>query len=262
MVLPWYLCFGAPEQVSWLKHEEREKILRERNGYDASTVATEVHPTPIRSLLSHPTVLGMMISQACIVYSIYLFLTWLPSYLQTVLKLNVAQTGLFTAIPYAGTVFAGLAIAWCSDRLLTSTVIKSGGRRFFVAGLMLAGTSVVLAPSIGNATLLLVLMTVVLTATNTASAMNQTMVNDLSDNPADAPRLMSLLLFGGNVWGLLAPIVTGYVVSMTGGYDWAFRIAAGLLVLGAVVAIAMSRGRVGSSFSMVDAGRAAFARPN
>jgi dipeptide/tripeptide permease len=87
-------------------------------------------------------------------------------------------------------------------------------------------------------------MTVVLTASNTASGFNLTMVNDVAENPRDAARVMSLVVFGGNICGLLAPIVTGYVVSATGGFDWAFRIAAGLLVIGALISVALSRGRV------------------
>jgi ACS family glucarate transporter-like MFS transporter len=91
---------------------------------------------------------------------------------------------------------------------------------------------------------LLAVMTVVLTASNTASAFNLTMVNDLAENPRDAARVMSLVVFGGNSCGLLAPIVTGYVVSATGGFEWAFRIAAALLVGGALISITLSRGRI------------------
>ncbi len=67
---------------------------------------------------------------------------------------------------------------------------------------------------------------------------------DLAENPRDAARVMSLVVFGGNICGLLAPIITGYVVNATGGFDWAFRIAAGLLLVGSVVSIALSHGRI------------------
>ena len=46
---------------------------------------------------------------------------------------------------------------------------------------------------------------------------------------------------GGNVFGMLAPVVTGYVISATGSYNWAFGIAGGLHVTGALVILSMTR---------------------
>ncbi|HEX2940396.1 MAG TPA: MFS transporter, partial [Rhodopila sp.] len=135
-------------------------------------------------------------------------------------------------------------IGWISDRMLRPEAVRSGGRRYFVVATMLMGLVIVAAPSVHNTALLMIVMAVVLTACNTASAFNLTMVNDLAENPRDASRIMSLVVFGGNICGLLAPIVTGYVVSTTGGFTWAFRIAAMLLLIGAVLSITLSRGRI------------------
>ena len=38
---------------------------------------------------------------------------------------------------------------------------------------------------------------------------------------------------------IIAPIITGDVVAGTGGYSWAFRIAAALLVCGALATLLM-----------------------
>jgi dipeptide/tripeptide permease len=43
-----------------------------------------------------------------------------------------------------------------------------------------------------------------------------------------------LTALSGNVCGLLALIVTGYVVAGLGAYDWAFGIAGILLLIGAI----------------------------
>jgi MFS family permease len=240
----WMIWFGRPEQVSWLSPRERAKILSERHGRDLDTVHEGSTQSSLAHIMSSPAMYGLMLSQACIVYNGYLFLTWLPSYLQTTLHLTTLNTGLFTAIPYGLTIVLGLGIAWLSDRLLRPAAVRSGGRRYFVVAMMAMGLTVLAAPLVHDTVLLLGVMTIVLTAANTASAFNLTMVNDLAENPRDAARVMSLVVFGGNSCGLLAPIVTGYVVSATGGFEWAFRIAAGLLVAGALVSIAFSRGRI------------------
>ena len=240
----WLIWFGAPERVRWLPEAERQKILAERHGRDIEVVHEGATQSSLAHLLACPTLWGLMLSQATVVYNAYLFLTWLPPYLQSTLQLSAWDTGLFTAIPYMLSVFLGFAIAWVSDRLLRPASVRSGGRRYFVVAMMAMGLLVLTAPSITNTALLLSVITLVVTACNTASAFNLTMVNDLSENPRDASRVMSLVVFGGNICGLIAPIVTGYVVQATGGFTWAFRVAAGLLVVGAVISLALSRGRI------------------
>jgi dipeptide/tripeptide permease len=43
------------------------------------------------------------------------------------------------------------------------------------------------------------------------------------------------------VFGLLAPIITGYVVAGLGSYDWAFGIAGILLLIGALASLLLTR---------------------
>jgi ACS family glucarate transporter-like MFS transporter len=64
---------------------------------------------------------------------------------------------------------------------------------------------------------------------------------------------------GGNVAGIIAPIVTGYIVAATGQFDAAFTIAGTLLALGAVISLAFTRGSIGEAANenVLQAGRAA-----
>lgn len=246
VLVPWMIWYSAPESASWLPAQERQMILDERHGRNLEPVNSDTKQSSLGYLLSSKATWGLMLSQACIVYSIYLFLTWLPSYLQATLQLDVLQTGKLTAVCYGLTIICGIAVAWMSDRMLSSDAVRAGGRRYFVAALMLVGLVVLAAPMVTGAPALVAIIVIVMTATNTASAFNQTMANDLVENPRDVSRIMSFTAFGGNLCGIFAPIVTGYVVNATGGYDWAFRIAAFLLVAGAVVALLLSSGRIRS----------------
>jgi ACS family glucarate transporter-like MFS transporter len=56
---------------------------------------------------------------------------------------------------------------------------------------------------------------------------------------------MAFLVLGGNSFGLLAPIVTGYVVAATGSFNAAFAVAGALALVGAVAALALARGTLG-----------------
>ena len=52
---------------------------------------------------------------------------------------------------------------------------------------------------------------------------------------------MAFVVVGGQIFGMIAPIATGYVIAATGSYDWAFGIAGLLLLVGATVVITMTR---------------------
>jgi ACS family glucarate transporter-like MFS transporter len=74
--------------------------------------------------------------------------------------------------------------------------------------------------------------------------LNFTLANDLLQNPRDASRVISIVAFGGNSFGLIAPIITGYIVAGTGGYTGAFIVATGLLACGAAATLLLTRQRV------------------
>ena len=57
---------------------------------------------------------------------------------------------------------------------------------------------------------------------------------------------MAFLVVGGNVFGLMAPIVTGYVIDLTGSYDMAFVIAGVLLLIGATSVLTLTRRPIGA----------------
>jgi ACS family glucarate transporter-like MFS transporter len=235
----WLRWFDQPERASWLSTAERDLILRERNGEAGHVDAPP--PSSLRYLLSQPTVWGLVVTQACVVYTAYLFLTWLPSYLQSTQSLSMGGTGLYTALPYLLTMILGLLVARFSDRSLSSAAVQAGGRRRFVAAMALLPLVLLMAPSATSMWQLMVILTLVLTGATTASGLNFALTSDLLRNPRDISRAMSIVAFGGNSFGLAAPIITGYIVGATGGYTWAFRVAALLLVCGAATTLLFTR---------------------
>ena len=67
------------------------------------------------------------------------------------------------------------------------------------------------------------------------------LLNDLLRNPANIGRANGILVTGGNLVGVAAPIVTGYVVAGTGNYDYAFLVAGALLLVGASACLVFTR---------------------
>ncbi len=239
-LVAWLLWFDTPERVRWLGDEERAKVLAERDA-DTKVLAQRTKGTRVLDLLRTRTMWGLALAEGCAVYTQYLFLTWLPSYLQTTKQLSILKTGLFTAVPYAGAALLGIALGRLSDRILERGEVGEGRRRRMGVVMMLSSAVILFTPFVDDIWVILALFTLSLTGMATAISLNFSLVNDLLRNPEDSGKAMSILIVGGNSFGITAPIVTGYVIQATGSFNWAFGIAGLLLVAGATFLLTMTR---------------------
>lgn len=235
-LIAWLVFFRQPETATFIGEDERRKILAERGGDTIPGTAA-----PVSALLKCRSIWGTFVAQGCAVYTVYLFLTWLPTYLQATRGLTILKSGFYTAVPYAVAVPGTIFIGWLSDRLLRGAPVESGRRRTLVAIMMLASSGILLTPWISDTTVLLAVFSISLTSIGSAVGLNIALLNDLLRNPANIGRANGILVTGGNLVGLAAPIVTGYVVSGTGNYDYAFLVAGALLLVGASAALLFTR---------------------
>jgi MFS family permease len=161
--------------------------------------------------------------------------------LQTTRHLTVLRTGLFTALPYAMAAVLLIVCGFLIDRMLGGRRLDTGRRRLIVVGSLLSSSVILLTPFVENIYVLLALITLSMTAQGLSTSFNFALLNDMLVNPQDIGKAVSLLLIGGNSFGLMAPIVTGYVIASTGSYNGAFAIGGLLLVVGAVISFTMTR---------------------
>jgi predicted MFS family arabinose efflux permease len=82
----------------------------------------------------------------------------------------------------------------------------------------------------------------------TASALNFALVTDLVRNPADIGKVTSITVLGGNLFGIMGPIVTGYVIALTGSFNATFGVAGILALLGAVCTLTLTRQPIEAQF--------------
>jgi MFS family permease len=245
-LLCWLVWFAPPEEASWLGEEERQKILNERGARKVDFSASAPKTGLIGLLRKGPTLWGLALTQGCNVYSQYLFLTWMPSYLQNAKGLTIAKTGFYAAIPYAVAVVLCIVVGRISDRLLKGDV-GGGKRRYMIAFAMLLAAVILFAPWVDSVFVILGLIAISLTGVASTTSLNFALLNDLLKKPQDVGVAMGFLVVGGNIFGLLAPIVTGYVVASTGNYDRAFIIAGVLLVVGASSILTLTRRPLGDA---------------
>jgi MFS family permease len=236
----WWIFFDHPERVRWLGSAERDKIVNERDGGFASHVA-EQPSSSLRYLLSLRSTWGLFLTQGCEVYGGYMLLTWLPSYLQQARGLSVLDAGMLTAIPFGAAAVGAVALGKLSDHLLNPTTVSDGKRRIMIAVMLAGASTLMVIPLINQLWVMILLLSVMRAVGGAGSALNFALVTDLVRSRSDIGKVTSTTVVGGNSFGLCAPIVTGYVVQITGGFDSAFYIAGFLPLIGALATLTMTR---------------------
>lgn len=239
----WWLVFHRPEDARWLSPAERTKIISER----AVERVGSGRSVGYRGLLASPTMWGLAFTQGCMTYTAYFFLTWLPGYMQMSRGFSIMQSGVYTALPYGFAIIFCVAFSYLSDRLLDSSTPHSGTRRYAVALGNLATAAVLLIPFASSISVVVVLLTIGLTFSGASQSWNFALTNDLLREHNDVGRAFAFLTLGGNSFGILAPIVTGYLVSSTGSFTLPFIICGVLAVLGSLTALLTTRGTIGGT---------------
>ena len=241
-VVVWSALVSTPERTGWIPEPERQRILTERHAGESPPAHDGVG---YRGLLRSPSMWGLAISQGCAVYSLYLYLSWLPDYLETARHLSIMKSGVFTAVPfYAGTLLIVLT-NWVGDAALNPVTLRSGKRRLVVVACLVLTAMGMLIPFVQSLALVVLLTILPISFSSTATATNAALASDLLRSPADSGRAFAFMVLGGNVFGLLAPIVTGYIVQATGSFTSAFVLAGVLALFGAAVSLLLTQHSLG-----------------
>jgi MFS family permease len=241
----WYALYRTPEHVSFLGAAEKERILNERD--HAGTKGEQLSNwSTLGFLVTSRTLWALIVTQGCAAYTLNLFAAWLPRYFEVTRGTDILKTSGLTAMPYltAGTLM--LVISWISDRYLGNAVAR-GQRRNMIAGILLVASVVMAVPYASSLMSILIIFSVTLTGVASGLTLNMALANDLLKHSEASGTVAGFVFTGGNVAGLIAPIVTGYIVAATGQFDAAFTVAGTLLVVGAVVSLALTRESIGET---------------
>jgi MFS family permease len=237
-LLAWLMVFDQPERVRWLAATERQKILRERDGGGQTAPAAA---SSLAYLLRQRSVWGLFFTQGSEVYGGYMLLTWLPSYLQQAKGLSVMNAGMLTAVPFALASVFGIMLGRISDWVLTPEAVAAGRRRTMIAVMLVGVSAIFVVPLIDQLWIIVLILAAVRSLGLAGSALNFALVTDLVRSRVDIGKVTAITVVGGNSFGMMAPIVTGYIIALTGSFDRAFIVAGLLPLAGAAATFFMTR---------------------
>jgi MFS family permease len=202
-----------------------------RGGGVTAEVRQGTRPLPYLMILRKRALWGASLGQFCSTYAYYFVLTWLPLFLVKAHGFSVGEMAQIGAGIYAIHAASAALTGWASDRWIIAGSSPNRVRKtLLVAGLI--GVAILMSACAGagsTAVIVLLAATAALFGTQTPNlfAISQTL-----GGPRAAGQWMGVQNLIGNLSGVLAPLVTGFVVDRTGEFFWAFAIAAAVALIG------------------------------
>ena len=220
----------GPDQAGWLNIDERKALARTLSA--EAKAAGAVGYTELGQALTRPRVLALGLLYFCIVIGLYGISFWMPLVLQTY-GLSPLKIGFATAIPFF---FAAIAmVLWGahSDRT---------GERIWhvVLPLLVAGAAFAWSAATLPLALILVALTLATAGTYAAIGTFWSLPTSILAGTGAAAGL-ALINSLGNAGGLVGPPIIGAIKQGTGAFTGALLFLAGMLVLGALIALLFGR---------------------
>jgi len=179
--------------------------------------AMEVSEVPLKYLMKTPQIWGTLIGTFCYNYFLFYSLTWMPAYFVERRHLSLNNMGIFSFFSFAGSATMAIGAGWVADRMIERGRDAVNVRRWFtIAGLVCASSEVIGALSSSNRIAIFFAvfsMTGLGLATANYWALTQALVPGTGGG-----RLAGLQNTALNLAGIVAPVVTGWLKEVSGGY--------------------------------------------
>ncbi len=176
-IVPWLIVYKAgPAAHPWIGADERALILS--GPRDAETTQGEYVPT-LAQLLRHRQSWGVIAARFFIDPVWWLFVSWLPLYLNERFGFDVKEIGMFAWVPYVGAAVGALAGGWLCGRLLARGWSVNRARKSVIAaGLLLMFPALILSAAAATPVLAVLAIGVILFGFQAAITNIQTLPSD------------------------------------------------------------------------------------
>lgn len=232
-LIPWLILVKSPPGAHpWITEQEREYILTGQRPDDSEATAPETaeyNPTT-KELLSRKQSWGVIIASAAIDPIWWLFVFWIPIYLNEVYGMDVKAIGIYGWVPYVGAMLG----AWFGG-LLAQNRIQAGWSTNKTRKVIISLGCLIMLPALlamanpGSPVSAVLIMAVILFGFQTAIGNVQTLPSDLLGKKT----VGTLAGISGMAAKLGAVGLTSLVPVLTadGNYTPAFVIGASLAII-------------------------------
>ncbi len=228
---------ASPDQHPHISADEQVHIA------ERSTPAGAPGSAPaIREFLKHPSVWAIIVAHFCNNWSLYVLLSWLPTFVNKGLGVDFAAVGWYTMIPHiASFVFLNVA-GNVADRLIRSGMDITRVRKLMQT-IGFGGTSIALliVGEVDSAPMAIAVMSI--GSAIGAFVTGGFVVNHMDIAPRSAGTLMGITNTAGTIPGIIGVYVSGLILEATGSWALVFQVTAGVTLFGLVFYLIFGSGK-------------------
>jgi cyanate permease len=217
---------------------ERSRRTSERSYLtqdERSSIDEKISFAEWRSLLRVLTTWGMVFGNFGNGYMTWLYVTWLPQYLESQRHISVYQVGWIASIPYILAVIASVSTGFAIDRLLVLGFSPMASRKLpIIIGMFGAAACTICAAIISSNAIAIVAISGAVFMGGMASSGIWGLAVVVAPAKSTAS-LGSMQNFGGFIGAALAPMLTGFIVEATKSFVPALLLSAGIAVVSASI---------------------------
>ena len=203
------------------------------SGSDVPALESVAH-RPLSFYLKSPTIWATSLAYFGYAYILYFFLSWFPSYLMMERHLSLSSMSIVNVIPWIlgfmgialGGFISDLIFRWTGNALKSRKIVIVGG--LLVAAACVAGAGT--ATSVGAA---VALMGITVFFMNLTLSVYWAIILDTVE-PARMGGVGGFMHLLANTAGIVAPILTGFLVQWTKVFTSAFLLSGGVALAGAL----------------------------
>jgi MFS family permease len=201
----------------------RSQAAREQDKEEASSLG---------QLIVQRKVLGLALGFGAYNYVFYLLLYWLPSYLSSTLHIDLLHSFAYTSVPWIFATATDLAIGgWLVDFLVKRGCNASAVRRVVLIGGTAFGLGILGAVHAHNTMQALVWISVSIGGLSAAAPVAWSLPSLIAVR-GNVGKVGGIINFCGQISGIAAAILTGYLVAAFHSYAWVFAVAGAYLAVG------------------------------
>jgi len=208
----WYFYYREPENVIVEKTMEKK--------------------IPWKGLLTNRVTLGLVIANFFQGWTMWFFLTWVPSYLVMERGFSIIKMGIFASIPWVVGMFAQNLMGWFSDWMIKKGIPITKARKYAIIFCHLLGASAIGVGFVDDPMMAVLCLTISMAGEASAGTLIWVLIAEVAP-PQFETSLGGIVSASGALAGIVSPVITGILVSATGNFQLALIIAGSMLLLAA-----------------------------
>jgi MFS family permease len=175
----------------------------------------------------------LMLGAFCTGYITWMYQTWLPAYLEMQHHISIAKAGFLSSVPLICAFFGALSGGWVSDRLVKGGVgLIASRRRPLILGLLASAAFTGLAAVADSPGAAIAFIALAMFSMQFGITCKWILVTAVTPQ-AYCGSAASNQNFAGFLGGALSPILTGFIVDVTGSFVVALAVGAVITLIGA-----------------------------